>query len=283
MFASNPAPPSAKPTIKEVIQKYGFQASKKLGQNFLLDPNIPKKIVQSAAIKPHDTVIEIGPGPGALTYHLLESAAAQIVLIEKDSQFIPYLKTLLLQYPKARIENADALQFPWEELNDFIIVANLPYNIGTELLIQWLGLLHIPTMVIMLQKEVVDRLLAQPQSKAYGRLSILSQWLCKVEKICDVPPSCFWPAPNIMSTVVKLTPHPTPLFPASKSILEKLTQTVFQQRRKMLRNTLANFLPQDLENGLLNIGIKPTQRPEELTIEAFCKLANLLQNIGILN
>ena len=266
----------SKPSIKDIIQKYGFEASKKLGQNFLLDPNIPRKIVQAANISPSDTVMEIGPGPGALTQHLLESSAEKVVLIEKDPQFMGYLQTLLQGYPKAQIENADALRFPWEDLGQFTVVANLPYNIGTELLIQWLELPQIPTMVIMLQKEVVDRLVAQPRTKSYGRLSILSQWLCTVEKICDVAPTCFWPAPKVVSTVVKLTPHPKPLFPAPRSILEDLTKTVFQQRRKMLRNTLANAFPENLESSLLSIGIKPTQRPEELSIEEFCKLAVLL-------
>jgi 16S rRNA (adenine1518-N6/adenine1519-N6)-dimethyltransferase len=271
----------SKPTIKDIIQKYGFQASKKLGQNFLLDPNIPKKIVLAANLSPDDTAVEIGPGPGALTHHLLESPAAKILLIEKDPQFISYLQTLLQSYPNASIENADALRFPWETLGAFTVVANLPYNIGTELLIQWLELPKIPTMAIMLQKEVVDRLVAQPRTKSYGRLSILSQWLCKIEKICDVPPTCFWPAPKVVSTVVKLTPHPAPLYPAPREALEKLTQAVFQQRRKMLRNTLAASLPEGLESNLLSIGIKPTQRPEELSIKDFCKLATLISEKAV--
>jgi 16S rRNA (adenine1518-N6/adenine1519-N6)-dimethyltransferase len=276
MSVSNPDFDPSKPTIKEIIQKYNFQASKKLGQNFLLDPNIPRKIVESAGISFGDTIVEIGPGPGALTQHLLESPAGKVVLIEKDPQFMGYLKTLLTSYPKAQIENADALRFPWKDLGQFTVVANLPYNIGTELLIQWLEIPQIPTMVIMLQKEVVARLIALPRTKSYGRLSILSQWLCTVEKICDVAPTCFWPAPKVVSTVVKLIPHPKPLYPAPRAILEDLTKTVFQQRRKMLRNTLANAFPENLESSLLSIGIKPTQRPEELSVEEFCKLATLI-------
>lgn len=278
MFVSDSSTDSSVLSIKDIIQKYGFQASKKLGQNFLLDPNIPKKIVQAAHLTPKQTAVEVGPGPGALTRHLLESAAHRIILLEKDPQFISYLQTLAASHGNVQIENKDALQFPWQTLEDFTIVANLPYNIGTELLIQWLSLPHIPTMVIMLQKEVVDRLLAKPRTKAYGRLSILCQWLCQIEKVCDVAPSCFWPAPKVVSTVVKLIPYPKPLYSAPRKTLEMLTNTVFQQRRKMLRNTLAPLLGESLESTLLSIGISPTQRPEELNIKDFCKLAEILDS-----
>jgi len=252
---------------------YNFRAKKSLGQNYIQDPNIIRKIVQSVPITEEDVLLEIGPGPGALTHALLETPAQKIIVIEKDAQFIDYWTSL--HHPKLQVIHKDALQVELRDLAEkpLTIVANLPYNVGTPLVIQWLDELPlIKSMTLMLQKEVVLRMSAHPGSKDYGRLSILTQWLCHAERLFDVPPTAFKPQPKVTSSIVRLIPRESPLFPAEKESLEKITAALFQQRRKMIKKSLQT-LWQDPIPILESLNILPTERPENLSIEQLCALS----------
>lgn len=254
-------------------------ARKALGQNFLIDTNITEKIAAAAHITPNDTVLEVGPGIGSLTRYLLKSPAKKIILIEKDPRFLPFLEDLKAFDPE-RIEiiQGDALTIPLSTLSPdpLTIISNLPYNIGTPLLLQWINArAHVKSLTLMLQKEVVDRLAASPRTKAYGRLTILVEWLMDVKSLFRVPPGAFVPAPKVVSSVVKLMPRKEPLYPTDQAILERLTACVFQQRRKMLRGSLKS-LDINTEEVLAQLNISPEARPETLTVEQFCQLANTL-------
>ncbi len=254
---------------------YKFSAKKSLGQNYLKDPNIIRKIIASAFIQPEDTVLEVGPGPGALTHGLINSPAHQIMAIEKDGQFIPHWQSIMMNSKKFQIHHGDGLKIKLESLSKspLKIVANLPYNVGTQLIINWLEELPlVKSMTLMLQKEVVSRIVSPPGSKDYGRLSILIQWLCTTEKLFDVPPTAFKPEPKVTSSIIRIVPRPTPLWPATKSVLEKVTALAFQQRRKMIKKSLQGLFP-ETEKVLERLGIDPTARPEILSIEDFCKIA----------
>lgn len=263
------------PSLAQLTHEY--LARKSLGQNFLLDPNIARKIVDSADIAPHDTVVEIGPGLGSLTRLLLLSPAQEIILIEKDKRFFDPLNQLVALAPtRVTLYIADALRFPLAEhlKGPCKILANLPYNIGTQLVIDWLGTpQRFTSLTLMLQKEVVERLVAAPGTAAYGRLSIIAQWVCEIKKIMIVPASAFKPAPKVASAVVQLIPRAQPLYPAQKEELEHLTHLLFQHRRKMVRGSLRGKIP-NLEQALERCGISPTARPETLSIEALCKLTH---------
>ena len=255
------------------LSKSNFRAKKSLGQNYIQDPNIIRKIVQSVSITEEDTLLEIGPGPGALTHALLQTAAHKIIIIEKDTQFIDYWQSL--QHPKLEIIHKDALNVSLQSLSlrPLTIVANLPYNVGTQLVLQWLEELSlIKSMTLMLQKEVVLRMSASPGSKDYGRLSILTQWLCHAERLFDVPPTAFKPQPKVNSSIVHLVPRATSLFPAEKESLEKITAALFQQRRKMIKKSLQSLWKDPLP-VLESLNILPTERPENLSIEQLCALA----------
>ncbi len=253
-----------------------FSPQKKLGQHFLKSQHVVDEILQVADIQSTDIILEVGPGPGILTKGLLRSSAHKVIAIELDRQFWPALEKLEAE-EKGRffLVKGDASKVSLKSLGGPLkIVANLPYNVGTLLLLNWLTeLKHISKMVLMFQKEVVDRICAEPRTKAYGRLSILTQWKCQVRSIIDVPPASFHPAPKVDSAVVEIIPRDKPLVPASEEALESLTRILFQSRRKMLRASLKSLKIDDLEGKLRALNISPTARPEELTVEDFCRLA----------
>jgi 16S rRNA (adenine1518-N6/adenine1519-N6)-dimethyltransferase len=267
------------PTITEVIRQEQLSAKKSLGQNFLTDLNLTKRIVATCPLKEGDVVLEIGPGPGGLTRALLLSKASKVIVIEKDPRFFPALHALQeIVGDRLTLIKGDALSLSLADIHQgpLAIVANLPYNIGTELILQWFDDLgSITSITVMLQKEVVDRLVALPSTKDYGRLSIMAQWLTEVRRAFHVSPKAFTPPPKVTSSVVTLVPRQTPLYPADKKILEKTTALTFQHRRKMLRSSLRGIHPH-LDMALESIGINPEARPETLSIESFCKLSGLL-------
>lgn len=267
------------PPLREVIAKYGLGARKALGQHFLLDQNLTGRIARSADPLDAGTVFEIGPGPGGLTRSLLAAGARQVIAIERDQRFLPALHDLQAAYPgRLNIVEADALEVDLTTLGSAPrqIVANLPYNVSTPLLLGWLKQVNaFSAMTLMFQKEVADRLLASPRSKAYGRLSVAVQFHCAIKPLFQVPPSAFTPPPQVMSTVVQLRPRPDRPADIDPRLLEKLAAAAFGQRRKMLRASLKTLLP-DPEPVLLEAGIAPTARAEELDIDAFCRLTRAL-------
>lgn len=269
------------PSLKAVIETYQLYTKKSLGQHFLLDTIILRKIVQCAALDRQSVVIEIGPGPGGLTRALLETPAAKIIVIEKDNRCIQALN-FLQQYSDFQIVHDDALQIDLQQFYvpsaKFFIIANLPYNISVPLLLKWLELrtfLH--QMILMFQKEVALRLCAVPGTKDYGRLSVISQWHCQIDYQFDIKPGTFYPPPQVMSSVVKLTPKVITDY-SIRPFLEKITFAAFNQRRKMLRVSLQQL--GDLGMQALEFArIPPTARPEELTIEEFVSLSQAYQNL----
>ena len=272
------------PPLKEVIARYGLSAKKSLGQNFILDSNLLDKIARSAKQRdplPFETgtVIEVGPGPGGVTRAILDNGAAHLTVIEKDARCLGLLSDIRAAYPdRLTVLNEDALKVSAETLGNGprAIIANLPYNVGTLLLTGWLKKINdFSSLTLMFQKEVAERLTAAPHTKAYGRLSILTQWLCKTEILFTVPPSCFVPPPKVTSAVVFLKPHPRPLAEARIDLLEKVTAAAFNQRRKMLRSSLKSI--GDSEALCAAAGVSPTSRAEETGIEAFCAMARFLE------
>lgn len=270
------------PPLREVIATHGLVAKKSLGQNFLLDLNLTAKIARKAGDLTKCDVLEVGPGPGGLTRGLLAEGARRVLAVEKDARAMAPLAEIAAHYPgRLEVVNADALEIdPLEHLTPPIrIVANLPYNVGTELLTRWLTPPSWPpvweSLTLMFQKEVAQRIVAQPGSKTYGRLAILAQWRCDARIVMELPPEAFTPPPKIHSAVVHLTALPEPRFPANAATLQKLTATAFQQRRKMLRASLKGLYPR-IEDLLESAGIKPTSRAEEIGLEHWCALARAL-------
>ncbi|MEE2694303.1 MAG: 16S rRNA (adenine(1518)-N(6)/adenine(1519)-N(6))-dimethyltransferase RsmA [Pseudomonadota bacterium] len=264
------------PTIKQVILDNDLSARKSLGQHFLLDDNVIARIVNSAAIDGSMTVLEIGPGPGGLTRALLASPAKGVVAIERDERSVDALRDLVhVVGSRFHLITGDALALDLDSLcgQPFQIVANLPYNIGTKLVLVFLHMLHKPKrMTLMLQKEVAQRMIASPGGKDYGRLSIIVQWLAQARVLFDVPARAFKPEPKVTSSVIELIPRSPPLAEAEPNVLELITQTAFSQRRKMLRVSLKKIHP-DVIVLLEKAGVSPAMRPEELTIQEFCSIA----------
>ncbi|WP_299023545.1 16S rRNA (adenine(1518)-N(6)/adenine(1519)-N(6))-dimethyltransferase RsmA [uncultured Sulfitobacter sp.] len=267
------------PPLRQVINDHGLQARKSLGQNFLLDLNLTAKIARHAGDLTACDVLEIGPGPGGLTRGLLSEGARRVLAIEKDSRCIPALDQIKAAYPgRLQIIEGDALEVdPLVHLTPPIrVAANLPYNIGTELLVRWLTPPEWPpfwqSLTLMFQREVAERIVAQPGSKAYGRLAILSQWRADAKIVLGLPPEAFTPPPKISSAVVHLTALPAPRYPADAAILSRTVAAAFNQRRKMLRAALKGTAP-DIEDRLIAAGIKPTDRAEQIPLEGFCALA----------
>ena len=267
------------PPLREVIEAHGLRAKKALGQNFLLDLNLTSKIARQAGNLEHCDVLEIGPGPGGLTRGLLSEGARKVLAIEKDARCIPALEEIAAAYPdRLEILQGDALDIdPLAHLVPPIrVAANLPYNVGTELLIRWLTPPQWPpywqSLTLMFQKEVAQRITAQPGSKAYGRLSILAQWRCHAQIVMELPPEAFSPPPKIHSAVVHLEARETPVYPADAEKLSRVVAAAFNQRRKMLRAAL-KVLAKDAEARIETAGIAPTARAEEISIEDFCKLS----------
>jgi 16S rRNA (adenine1518-N6/adenine1519-N6)-dimethyltransferase len=281
--AAGSADPSGLPPLREVIARHGIAAKKSLGQNFILDLNLTRRIAHAAAPLDHATVIEIGPGPGGLTRALLAEGARRVVAIERDPRCLAALGEVAARYPgRLDIVEGDALALDPAALTDppRRIVANLPYNIATALLLRWLDRIgDYESLTLMFQREVAERLVATPRSPAYGRLSVLVQWLCAPRILFDLPPRAFVPPPKVTSSVVSLTPRPQPLAPADKPTLERITAAAFGQRRKMLRSSLKP-LGVPVEPLLAAGGIPPTVRAEELSVLDFCGLARALQQLG---
>ena len=270
------------PPLRDVIATHALNAKKSLGQNFLLDLNLTAKIARLAGdLEGHD-VLEVGPGPGGLTRGLLASGARRVVALEKDRRCIPALAEISDAYPgQLDVFNADALDF---DISSHLtipirIVANLPYNIGTELLIRWLTPKEWPpfwsTLTLMFQKEVAERIIATPNSKAYGRLAILAQWKTNPSIVMELPPEAFTPPPKVHSAVVHFDALAEPRFPAPAGLLSSTVAMAFNQRRKMLRSSLKSASP-DIENVLRDAGLEPTARAEEISLEGFCALARRL-------
>ena len=267
------------PPLREVIARHDLRAKKQLGQNFLLDLNLTAKIARAAGDLTGCDVIEVGPGPGGLTRGLLAEGARHVLAIEKDARALPALAEISAAYPgRLTIINGDALEIdPLAHLTPPIrIVANLPYNVGTELLIRWLTPAAWPpfwqSLTLMFQKEVAERIVARPGGKAYGRLAVLAQWRSDARIVMTLPPEAFVPAPKIHSAVVHLTALPAPRYPADPAVLNRVVAAGFNQRRKMLRASLKGLHPR-IEELLLEAGIAPTARAEEIGLEQFCALA----------
>lgn len=268
------------PPLRDVIQRHGLDAKKALGQNFLLDLNITQKVARTAGDLTEATVFEVGPGPGGLTRALLALGAKKVIAVERDSRCLPALAEIADHYPgRLKVIEGDALKVDFEAIapaGPIKIVANLPYNVGTQLLVNWLTPRQWPpfwqSMTLMFQKEVGERIVAQADDDHYGRLGVLCGWLTQAHMAFDLSPQAFTPPPKVTSTVVHLTPRSEPLR-CDLAKLEKVTQTAFGQRRKMLR---ASLKPIGGEALLNRADIDPSRRAETLSVEEFCRIANLI-------
>ncbi|AEH89653.1 16S rRNA (adenine(1518)-N(6)/adenine(1519)-N(6))-dimethyltransferase RsmA [Mesorhizobium opportunistum] len=268
------------PPLRDVIERHELQAKKALGQNFLLDLNLTSKIARAAGDLTNTTIIEVGPGPGGLTRALLFNGARRVIAIERDERCLAALAEVSEHYPgRLEIIAGDALKTDFAALAAGAptkIVANLPYNIGTELLIRWLTVTDWPpfyaSMTLMFQREVAQRIVAAPGSDAYGRLGVLAGWRTQARIAFDVPPQAFTPPPKVTSSVVHLEPRATPL-PADVKKLGRVTEAAFGQRRKMLRQSVKSLGGETL---LERAGIDPTRRAETLSVEEFVRLTNLV-------
>ncbi len=275
-------PADSLPPLREVIRQHGLVAKKSLGQNFLFDLNLASRIARAAGPLAGVTVLEVGPGPGGLTRALLAQGAAHVIAVERDERAIAALQAIAAHYPgRLDIVAADALNFdPTARLppGPVRIVANLPYNIATALLVGWLSIDPWPpwfdSAVLMFQREVAERMVAAPGSKIYGRLSVLVQWRCEARILFDVNPAAFVPPPKVTSSLVRLVPRAAPL-PCQRELLERATQAAFGQRRKMLRHSL-RALGGDVPSLIAAAGLEPTARAEEVPVSGFVALARAL-------
>ena len=276
------------PPLRDVIAKYELGAKKSLGQNFLLDLNLTGRIARSAGDLTQTTIIEIGPGPGGLTRALLANGAKKVIAVERDERCLPALAEIAAHYPdRLQVIAGDAMTVP---LADYLlpdepcrIVANLPYNIGTALLIGWLETMPWPpffqSLTLMFQREVAERIVATPhEQKEYGRLAVISNWRCETKILFDVSPSAFTPPPKVTSSVVQLIPRPHPQ-PCNMQTLSRVTAAAFGQRRKMLRQSL-KALGADPLTLLASVGIEPTLRAETVAVEGFVALAQAYDALG---
>ena len=270
------------PPLKDVISRHQLRAKKSLGQNFLLDLNLTSKIARYAGNLDQFDILEIGPGPGGLTRSLLREGARKVVAIEKDNRCIEALEEIQATFPgRLKLLQGDALSTnASEHLADPVrIIANLPYNIGTALLVRWLTSKTWPSfwqsMTLMFQKEVAKRIVASPGSEAYGRLSVMSQWRCDTKIAFNVPASAFTPPPKVESALVHFEALKEPKFPAKVEVLEFVVSKAFNQRRKMLRGALKGYF-QNVEEGLLSIGVSPTKRAEDITVQEYCAMSQIL-------
>ena len=273
------------PPLRDVIRRHDLRAKKSLGQNFLLDLNLTGRIARAAGPLAGVTVVEIGPGPGGLTRALLAEGARRVIAIERDERAVAALAEIAAHYPgQLDVISGDALTFDARahlQSDDRVrIVANLPYNIATALLVAWLTVEPWPPwydrLVLMFQREVAERIAAAPGSKAYGRLSVLAGWRTKARILFDIAPSAFVPPPKVVSSLVEFEPRPEPL-PCDPQALQRVTEAAFGQRRKMLRQSLKS-LGRDPLTLLDAAGIDPTARAEEIPVEGFVKLARALKS-----
>jgi len=270
------------PPLRDVIRRHGLSAKKSLGQNFLLDLNLTARIARAAEPLENVTVVEIGPGPGGLTRALLALGARRVIAVERDERTMSALAEIAARYPgRLDVIAGDALTV---DLDDALgperarIVANLPYNIATALLVKWLTAEPWPpwydSMVLMFQREVAERIVARPGGKSYGRLAVLIGWRTEAKILFDVAPSAFVPPPKVTSSVVRFVPRPVPL-PCDAGVLQRVTEAAFGQRRKMLRQSLKS-LGGDPLPLLKAAGIEPTARAEEISVEGFVNLARAM-------
>ncbi|HWB44114.1 MAG TPA: 16S rRNA (adenine(1518)-N(6)/adenine(1519)-N(6))-dimethyltransferase RsmA [Hyphomicrobiaceae bacterium] len=278
-------PPDGLPPLGEVVRSLGLNAKKSLGQNFILDLNLTRRIARAAGPLDGQTVVEIGPGPGGLTRALLLEGAAGVLAVERDERCRPALEAIAERYPgRLQVTYGDALEIDWRALSAGlqtkpVIAANLPYNIATLLLIGWLESEPWPPwyqrMVLMFQREVAERIVAQPATKAYGRLAVISQWRTRPRLLFSLRPEAFTPPPAVSSAVVEFTPIPAPSPACSVRTLGRVTGAAFGQRRKMLRQSLKTIVG-DPEALLAASGIAPTLRGEALTVADFARVAYVL-------
>jgi 16S rRNA (adenine1518-N6/adenine1519-N6)-dimethyltransferase len=274
------------PPLREVIRRHDLSAKKTLGQNFLLDLNLTARIARAAGPLDNVTVVEVGPGPGGLTRALLAAGAPRVIAIERDQRAIAALGEIAAHYPgRLQVVEGDALQIDIRPQLDHArarIIANLPYNIATALLVAWLCAEPWPpwydTLVLMFQREVAERIVAVPGNKRYGRLAVLAQWRCETKILFDIAPSAFVPQPKVTSSVVRLLPRPHPLA-CERRMLERITAAAFGQRRKMLRQSL-KLLGTDPLPLLDRAGLDPTARAEDIPISGFVALARALAGDG---
>jgi 16S rRNA (adenine1518-N6/adenine1519-N6)-dimethyltransferase len=275
--------PDGLPPLREVIAAHGLSAKKALGQNFLMDLNLTGKIARRAGSLADHDVLEVGPGPGGLTRALLAEGARHVVAIERDARALPALAEVAAAYPgRLTVLEGDALAVdPRPHLTPPVrVVANLPYNVGTELLVRWLTAAAWPplwsSLTLMFQKEVAERIVARPGTRAYGRLAILAQWRAEPRLAFEIPARAFTPPPKVDSAVVHLEALSAPRFPADPQVLSRVVALAFGQRRKMLRASLRP-LGGDVEALIAAAGIRPTDRAEQVPLEAFCRLARLVE------
>ncbi len=272
------------PPLRDVIARHGIAAKKSLGQNFLLDLNLTRRIARAAGPLDHTTFYEVGPGPGGLTRALLAEGAARVIAVERDERCLAALKDIAEAWPgRLDIVSGDALRLDEAALFAELGVAgplrfssNLPYNIGSALLVKWLTGPHWPppwqSLTLMFQREVAERLIAKPSTKAYGRLSVLTQWRCRAQILFDVAPRAFTPPPKVTSAVIRIEPLAEPVAPCALADLEAVTAAAFGHRRKMLRQSLKTLGP-DAETLVRDAGLDPTARAEQLSVADFTGLA----------
>jgi 16S rRNA (adenine1518-N6/adenine1519-N6)-dimethyltransferase len=265
-----------------VIARFELRADRRLGQHFLLDARLLAKIAQAAGDLRDRTVLEVGPGPGGLTRALLAAGAARVIAIERDPRCVAALRELAASAAgRLEVIQADALAFDLARLGPdrLVAVANLPYNIGTALLLGWLERIErFERLTLMFQREVAERLAAAPGAPAYGRLSVIVQWLCEVRILLHLPGRAFVPPPQVASSLVQLTPRAQPLAPADKRALERVLAAAFGQRRKMLRASLKSLVAEPIDL-LEAAGVPPTARAEEIDVAGFCRLARRYQRL----
>jgi 16S rRNA (adenine1518-N6/adenine1519-N6)-dimethyltransferase len=271
------------PPLRDIIRDLGLTARKSLGQNFLLDFNLTRRIARAAGPLEGATIVEVGPGPGGLTRALLMEGASRVIAIEKDERCLPALADIAAAYPgRLEIIAGDAREVDFGALDvsgPARIVANLPYSVGTPLLIGWLKTEPWPPwfdrLVLMFQREVALRIVAKPGSKDFGRLAVLSQWRTDPRILLTLPAAAFTPRPKVDSSLVEFVPKEAPQPACDVTMLERVTAAAFGQRRKMLRSSLRQIAP-DAEELLQGLGIDPKRRAEELQIGDFCRIANAL-------
>ena len=271
------------PPLREVIERHGLAAKKSLGQNFLFDLNLTRRIARTAGTLEGFSIVEVGPGPGGLTRALLMEGATKVIAVERDERTLPALAEIQAAYPgRLEVISADALEVDWASVikGPAKIVANLPYNVATALLVGWLTPKEWPpwfsSLTLMFQKEVAMRIAAKAGDDAYGRLSILSQWRCEATRMFDVNKSAFTPPPKITSSIVHLVPRASCEPPCKMEFLERVTAAGFGQRRKMLRSSLKSVFANP-ETVLEPLGIDPTTRAEQVSVADFARLAMVLE------
>lgn len=280
------ASPDGLPPLREVIAKLGLSAKKSLGQNFILDLNLTRRIARAAGPLLGRTVVEVGPGPGGLTRALFLEGAAYVIVLERDERCAPALEMIADRYAgRLKVHFGDALEADWPHLlskhdGKATIAANLPYGIATLLLVGWLETEPWPPwydrMVLMFQNEVAERIVATPGTKAYGRLAVLSQWRAQVRKVLTLSPEAFTPPPKVASAVVDFVPRSKPALRCSAKAVGKVTAAAFGQRRKMLRTSLKQLLP-DPEGFLEVSGIAGNLRAEDVSVRDYAKLAYIFE------